>query len=278
MAKNRKNKGPQSNPNAAPKNASARVLSNEEIAGPQNLWRRLSDKSSHVSNWSTFGAFCIAFIGLLFQWKQISDLKQGKNDSDRQIQLFAQQIEILRSSIEKSRDLEVLPRLLVECPVERVEMSAAGHLLTDGKVRIRNIGRGAAYNVVATVTFDRLNVGAEPVGGWEGKLDLRSPIAKKTIPPGDTIPFDDFDYPLANSKDPQGLGGTIGLYCTNEDGKEIIETQKFLFVVHLQEGRPHAHLDFKTPDRHSALAQPLQRNYRTVTEIAGLLRLLSKKE
>ena len=122
--------------------------------------------------------------------------------------------------------------------------------MKDAKLRVKNVGRGTAYSVYADVMFDDVKIDSGEIDqNWREKIKNHRPISQKTLPPGESLPFTDFDFPLVHTTNPQGLKGKIGFICKDEDGKDVFDLQDFIIIVHLEADRPHAHFDFKTPFR-----------------------------
>jgi hypothetical protein len=222
--------------------------------------------SPHSINFGMLAVSSIGLIlttaGLMFQWHQISDLQQSKAESDKQVKVFAQQMETLRSTIGKGRELEISPKLIVESPTV-IQLNGDG--TAKHAFHVTNVGRGIANNVVATVIYDKSKAGEIDVKYQH--FTPESPlIEQKIIPPGRTE-HSEFTFPIFPTKEPQYFVGRIGLYCTDTDGNQVISFQHFFCIICQTDDNPHAHVEIFSP-------QPLttKRQLRTIEEVNNYLR------
>jgi hypothetical protein len=239
-----------------------------EMPARKRFWTWLGEKHQHIASYSALGGVIAAFFALYFQWSQ-------QKDSDNQLA-------VLRKAFEQQHAHELAPRLLVDCPVDRIKISEDGQLvLQEAQIRIRNIGKGTAHHIVATVDFLRLDVddGKEHDDDWKVAFPTQTVIAQKTLPSGESLPFNHFSYPLFKSIEPQALTGTIGIYSVDDEGHEVVQTQRFMIVVHLEQGNAQARLDFMTPKvRPETFASRTGKNERTLVDAEGILKFVVTNE
>lgn len=247
-------------------------------AGPQakrNILAKVFENHQPLSNWATFGGFVLTLALTLWNSIQISE-------KDKQLILIERQLRLVTETTQRQHAHELAPRLLVGCPVDRIKISDGGQLLLqEAQMRIRNIGKGTAHHVVATVDFLRLHVddGKEHGDDWKHAFPTQTVIAQKTIPAGESLPFDTFSYPLFNSTEPHGFTGTIGIYSVDDEGREVVQTQTFLFVVHLEDGNTQARLNFLPPNvRPEIFASRTGKNERTFADVEGILKFVVTNE
>ncbi len=238
-----------------------------------------------------------AYVGIVFQWRQIEDLKRGSNDSDKHLKLLAEQVK-------QQRDLEIQPRLMAEASRNRIKLTVpvlneefkrnplapvtqsdgvkrmAFVPNTDDFIRVRNVGRGPAYNVIATTIFDRTVTKTREISK-ANYLDEHTrknpPICLKMIPSGEAVSFDHFHYQMDLQEDVQCLIGNFGLYCIDEDGNELTYVQKFRYTVNFVDDAPYALMEIDSPrlgDRTKSNPQ----TKRSVEYVADYFRRILKKE
>lgn len=193
-------------------------------------WKWIHDHHQAVASYAALVGVVVAIVGLYIQSSQ-------QRDSDKQI-------EILQKSIQQTHLHEIAPQLVVE-RFEHDELVGAG----DGMAaQLRNVGRGVAKNAVVRVHLFR----------FEGKpLEPESVISRITVAPNDTVRFRfAFPIPPDGMKGDQGMMGTIGLYCQDDEGHEVLATQ--LFTLNFQHDNHGRHIapTFKTPKSHHVNVKP----------------------
>lgn len=214
--------GSASNPSEVQQSASQSLPPSPEPQVKASRWKWILDHHPAVASYAALVGVGVAIVGLYNQSSQ-------QKDSDRQI-------EILRESIQQAHAHEIAPRLVVDT-IDADEFVSAGEGIG---VKLRNVGKGIASNAVARVHLLR----------FEGKsLEPESVISRRTIAPGDSVPFRfKFPAPPEGMDTARGMIGTIGLYCQDEDGHEVLATQRFTLSFYEDERGRHIVPQFKTPN------------------------------
>lgn len=208
-------------------------------------WKWIHKHHQALASYSALACAAAAIVGLVMQ-----AIQQSAND---------RQIDVLQKSIEEARAHEIAPRLFVELP-EEDEIIEAGEGIS---VRLSNAGKGIAENAFARVHFLRFE-GQQPAP--------QSAIERRTIAPGESVPFR-LQFPTPpETREGLAVFGTIGLYCQDEENHEIISTQTVVLRVDGNADARRIVPQLKTPTIHRTNVKPrTSENVRSEQDVASIL-------
>jgi len=185
--------------------------------------------------------------GIVIQYLDNAALKEAQRKAD---------IERAEGRVEKL--LEKAPRPIVFAADEQVPLTALENLFRDAKVRLRNVGKGNAYDLSVKVVYDQIgfadaNGKAKSVQDVEEKMRRQKVCSGLTLAAGDQIPVERVPVIAGGSADPQLIRGWIEMQCLDEEDNRLAFVQHFELLVHREPKNPHVHVTFNSPEKyHSA--------------------------
>ncbi len=240
------------------------------------------EKSQHYSNSAQVLGVALGAVALIHTlW--------SKSENDTSTKLLEKQIQVLQATNEKMTTVEILPLLIVEPLADRFKIGLnhiedveqfkknpmtpvkqpSGAIRppfvpdTDDFLRIRNVGRGPAFQVMVMTFPEKLIINDKVI---PAKRKESACVAFKMIPAGESVRFDHFEGELRVTKEPQRLVGHFGLYCTDGDAHEIAWLLEFHYTTYLNEDEPYATLEVESP-RHYVRTEAKPGNKRSVDDL-----------